>query len=87
VAWDTWATVEQCTTAAKPGCLFNVFDDPSERHDLALQQPQLAATLLQRLQELDATLFDPPRGAPDHAGACKQVEANGGYWGPWMDAV
>ena len=63
-SWDTWATVEQCTTAAKVGCLFNVFDDPSERHDLALLQPQLAATLLHRLRELDATLFDPPRGAP-----------------------
>ena len=85
VAWDTWATVEECTTAAKVGCLFNVFDDPSERHDLALQKPQLAAAMMQRMRELDATLFDPPRGAPDHAGACEQVERNGGYWGPWLD--
>ena len=43
-----------------------------------------AAALLQRLQELDATLFDPPRGSPDHAGACKQVGRNGGFWGPWL---
>jgi len=56
VAWDTWATVEHCTSARKIGCLFNVFDDPTEHHDLAEQKPELAASLYARLLALDATV-------------------------------
>ena len=84
VDWDTWATFLECTSASKPGCLFHIFDDPTEHHDLSTVQPELAAKLLKRLEDLDATLFDPPRGEPDHAGACAQVERNLGFWGPWL---
>jgi len=84
VDWDTWSTVEQCTSPGKLGCLFDGFRDEREEHDLALEQPDLAATLYARLQELDATLFEPERGSPDHTGACAQVVANNGTWGPWL---
>ena len=94
------------------GCLYDIFNDPSEHRDLADEKPQIAAKLLHRLQQLDATLFEPSRehttpvptpvptltralgfarhayfmagGAPDHAGACGQVERNKGFWGPWL---
>ena len=82
--WVTWDTIEQCTTSEKVGCLFDVFDDPSEHHDLALEQPELAAKLLKRLEVLDTTLFDPPRGDADYKGACVAVRRNGGTWGPWL---
>ena len=84
VDWDTWASVEHCTTDSKVGCLFNIFDDPTEQHDLALARPDLARALFKRLEELDLTVFDPDRGDADHEGACKQVGHNGGFWGPWI---
>ena len=89
--WDTWTTVHACTLPAssseqeaKVGCLFNIYDDPGEHHDLAVEQPERAAAMLKRLSELDATVFDPNRGSPDHDGVCKQAAANGGYFGPWL---
>lgn len=83
--WDTWATTLPCTVPPhKRGCLFDVFADPSEHTDLADAHPEVVSQLLARLQALDETLFDPPRGKADHAGACAQVEANRGFWGPWL---
>ena len=78
------ARVSCVASRAQVGCLFDIFADPTEHHDLAAEQPELAAALLERLVALDATLFDPPRGKADHAGACRQVERNSGYWGPWL---
>lgn len=92
--WDTWTTVQDCSPARasggrfaathKVGCLFDIFADPSEHHDLAMTEPKRAERMLRRLQTLDASVFDPDRGTPDRDGACKQVVANGGYWGPWL---
>ena len=89
-AWDTWESVETCTqpatetAAAKHGCLFDIFADPGEHVDLALQQPERVAQMLDRLIKLDAAVYQPDRGLPDHAGACQQVVQNDGYWGPWL---
>ena len=82
--WDTWKTIEHCTAKQKVGCVFDIEADPDEHHDLATEQPELAHKLLERLQTLDATLFDPPRGEPDTDGACTQAERNEGDWGPWL---
>lgn len=82
--WDTWKTIEKCTSETKVGCLFDIMNDPSEHHDLALEEPTLAQKLLARLEELDRTLYDPPRGDPDVSGACAQVVRNDGTWGPWL---
>ena len=81
--WPTWATIENCTTPQKVGCLFDIFDDPTEHHDLAAAKPDVAAALLARLEALEATKFDPPRGKPD-AKSCDTLWDNGGYWGPWL---
>ena len=75
-----------CDTAS--GCLFNVFDDPAERTDLAaLGGPPYDAIAARMRAELDALsardFFDPDRGANDDA-ACAQLVANGGYYGPWL---
>jgi len=88
--WDTWKTIEVCsqpassTTPAKVGCLFNIYDDPEERNDLAIAQAKRARVMYDRLVELDATVFNPDRGAPDVSGACEQVTANNGFFGPWL---
>jgi len=85
VHWDTWATVEECSGDGKIGCLFNIFDDPTEENDLALSQPAVAQQLYDRLVEVQATLFDPNRGVDDRENSCQQVVKNRGFWGPWLN--
>lgn len=58
--------------------------DPTEHNDIASQQPDLASQLHAKLLAFAATLFDPDRGFEDYDGPCRQVEANGGFWGPWL---
>lgn len=73
-----------CTTPYKVGCVFNVTADPTEHSDLAEAMPELAEQLLNRLRIISKTRFDPKRGKGDPA-ACKQVEKNGGFYGPWLE--
>ena len=47
------------------------------------EMADVAAALLARLEALEATKFDPPRGKPD-AKSCDALWDNGGYWGPWL---
>lgn len=58
--------------------------DPTEHVDLAEEQPALVAELHGKLLAFAATLYDPDRGTQDFDGACGQVVANGGFWGPWL---
>ena len=60
--WDTWLTVESCTIPGqKPGCLFDIFEDPEERHDLALTMPAKVAEIKARMEALEPTVYDPVR--------------------------
>ena len=61
-----------------------MFEDPSERHNLAAAQPAVYARLLRRLAELNATVFSPDRGEADGAACDQAVGPNGGYWGPFL---
>ena len=69
------------------GCLFNVFADETEHHDVA-GEPDKAAiltTLLNRLAELNKSFFNPNRGEPTTT-ACEYAEKMyGGYYGPFVD--
>ena len=90
--WDTWSTVEQCTVppgcssggACKLGCLYNLTADPTEHVDLALELPDLTRTMYSRLEAFSATLYDPYRGVEDPEAVCAAVEANAGFFGPWL---
>lgn len=73
-----------CGRAAKRGCLFDIFSDPSESTNLALVHPDVFTAMLARIDTLQEGVYTPDRGTTDKA-ACEQVVANGGYWGPWLD--
>lgn len=73
-------TVVEC---GDKGCLFNVFDDPSETRDLADEQPEILATLKSRIAEIQKTVFSPNRGSPSPL-ACQASLNCGGFICPFI---
>jgi arylsulfatase B len=76
-----------CGRKAKRGCLFNVFDDPTERLNRAEGEEALFAEMLARVDAVQksAEVYSPIRGKPDPK-ACEVAEEKyGGYWGPFYD--
>ena len=75
-----------CSTSdCQHGCLFNIFDDPTEHVNL-IDVPAHAMTVAKmqaRLGELNKDLFTPNRGSFDQ-GSCDQAAKNGNFWGPWI---
>merc|ERR1711924_472384 len=81
VRWNTWKTIEQCTSGNKKACLFNIYDDPEEHQDLAHQLPDLVDQILAKMETAQASVYDPPRGKVETREACATVQRNGGFWG------
>jgi arylsulfatase I/J len=70
--------------SGKQGCLFNVVDDPGQHTDLAEAMPEVALALYKRLQEVNATAFQPDRGSFDK-NACDVYQTKWrGFYGPWL---
>merc|ERR1712100_559793 len=74
---NTYLSVKYCGD----GCLYDVFSDPTETHDVAKDHPDVASSMKQRLDTLNAGKFLPDRGSPDKA-SCDRW---GGFYGPWID--
>jgi len=67
------------------GCLFNVFDDPHELHEISAANPAVVAELKARAAALEATVWSPWRGV-DSGLACEVAFANySGFIGPFLD--
>ena len=69
--------------SGKQGCLFDVIRDPNQIEDLAEAQPEAARRLFARLQEINATAFQPDRGVFDKS-ACDAYVKLGGFYGPFL---
>ena len=66
------------------GCLFDLTKDPFEAHDVAAVFPQKVATMVRRVEELEASAFNPIRGRDDGL-ACQVAEHKwGDFWGPFL---
>ena len=68
----------------KPACLFNLLQDPFELSDVQAQHPDIVAAMLAELEQLEATVWSPDRGTDADGLACRAAEANGGFWGPFL---
>ncbi|XP_076452393.1 arylsulfatase B-like [Babylonia areolata] len=64
--------------------LFNVVEDPEERHDLSGSKPEVVRKLLDRLQYYNSTAV--PVNFPDPDPNADPGK-HGGVWGPWKDDV
>ena len=65
------------------GCLYNIYEDPSESNNLVTIEVDLFNSMLNRLDEIQSTVYSPNRGSMNE-NACKQAAINGNYWGPFM---
>ena len=74
-------TLGSCTL--EQPCLWNVVSDPSERHEVALRNPKLVATLKARLGELKQG-FAPNADFNQTCNFCAAAKARGGFCGPWV---
>ena len=74
-----------CGRKPKNGCLFDIFSDPLEEHSLAEQMPDLFASMLARVDELQKGVYSPKRGGKDKAACTAAMGRYGGYWGPFVD--
>lgn len=72
-----------CGRQPEHGCLFDIFADPGESTSLALQNTSLFNELLQRVDELQQSVYSPNRGSKDR-GACAKAHEQQGFWGPWL---
>ena len=76
-----------CGRNVERGCLFNVFEDPSERNNRAMENATLFAELLARVDAVQKSteVYSPIRGTPDPRACAVAGTKYGGYWGPFAD--
>ena len=79
-----WKNLTQvCGRTPATGCLYNIYEDETERHNMAAREPQIYTTMMEAIAELEKGVFSPNRGVDDGI-ACKQANTNGGFWGPFL---
>ena len=74
-----------CNCSESTGCLWDVANDVGEHVDLAAERPADAQRMLaRRAQLLRENTYKPKRGQGTDPRGCAQIDANGGFWGPWV---
>lgn len=78
-----------CGSTTSTGCLFNVWQDPSERHNLASTEHAVFHSMLREMAQVNTTVYSPTRGKDDPRACTKassppQSGGYGGFWGPFL---
>ena len=91
--WSTYNTpnttsgdfnlLQVCGRTPDTGCLYDVFADPSEHHNLASGMPEQWEALYAQLLKANETVYSPVRGNRSEL-ACTAAVAAGGFWGPFQ---
>lgn len=70
----------------KTGCLYNIWQDPSETNNLAASHPDILSSMQAVLMEEKMTVFQPDRGTIDYSLVCRAVNARwNGFVGPFAE--
>ena len=76
-----------------PYCLYNIVEDPEERHELSAEQPEILKKLLERYNKFSKEPrnmqdqgYHSDKELPTFPKACEYMKEHGGYWQPWKDA-
>lgn len=66
------------------GCLFDLRGDPTERADVAANNPETLQEMQALLAEFNLHIFNPTRSGGDPNLAVRAAVSRGGYLGPWL---
>lgn len=77
--------LQSCGRTPQTGCLFDVYADPGEHHNLAASMPGLYKSLLAKVEEVEKTVYSPSRGASDPRACDMALNNYSGFWGPFVD--
>ncbi len=73
-----------CGRSPETGCLYDIFADPTEMHNVASEQPAVYNEMYAAILELNKTVYSPIRGSDDGL-ACEKASGDyGGFWGPFL---
>jgi len=73
------------TDCTRPGCLYDIWEDPTEYNDISAKYPHIAKDMLARLEYYETTIFNPYRGPIDNYGCEIADSVYGGFIGPFVD--
>jgi len=79
--WNSGLSIERC---GAQGCLFNIYDDPTEHQEISAQHPEIQQQLRERIREIQQTVFSPARGTVDPRACEAAINTYKGFWGPWL---
>ena len=75
--------VKTCGRVLRHGCLFNITADQEEQVNLAAALPDAWAAMLKRVDEEQARVYSPKRGAKDPRACDVATREFGGWWAPF----
>ena len=67
------------------GCLFNIFDDPTEHNEISAQHPDVVAQLAKVVKA--QRVYSPDRGSNDGEACTKALNIHEGFYGPFIDKL
>lgn len=77
---------QACGRTPETGCLYDVFKDPGEQHNLAQLKPDIFRKLMEELRLVNRTVYSPNRGEPGRKSFVKScnifLSRYGGFFGP-----
>ena len=93
-----WSPVDfPCSDGPKgincdPYCLYNIVDDPEERHELSSEEPEILDRLMKHYNQFSKEPrsmqdqgYHSSKELPTFSSACKYMKEHGGYWRPWKE--
>ena len=93
-----WSPVDfPCSDGPKgmdcdPYCLYNIVDDPEERHELSADEPGILKELMERYNQFSKEPrsmqdqgYHSDKELPTFSQACEYMKEHGGYWRPWKE--
>lgn len=66
------------------GCLYNIRENPEERHGLATKMPDILKSMQEKLAKYLATYFNPDRGIVSPEACDAAISKYNGFWGPFL---
>jgi len=76
---------QYCGHTAATGCMYDIYEDPNEYSNIAVQHPETFNAMYARMNEVEKGVLNPKRGEVDPRACDMAMDGYGGFWGPWLN--